>query len=83
MKADEYSIGDRLAIALLNAVVGFITALFLWIAVVSFVSQLYEYISFQWVLYFTAACAALGFLLCENFLLNSYAKIWRFIVYWF
>ena len=79
---DKVTIVDRLAVALLSAVISFITATVIWfLAVVAFSFEgPYIFSSFKLVIVFTVIMALLGFLLLENFLATVLGRLWHFIV---
>jgi len=71
------TISDRLAVAALSAVVGFVTAVLFWL-VLSYV--FYASIPMQFIVWFTLITAVLGFLTLENVLWNGLEKLWQLLI---
>ena len=71
------TLADRLAVAALSAVVGFVTAVLLWL-VLSYV--FYTSIPMQFIVWFTLVTAVLGFLTLENLLWHGLEKMWHLLI---
>ena len=71
------TLSDRLAVAALSAVAGFVTAVLFWL-VLSYV--FYTSIPMQFIVWFTLVTAVLGFLTLENLLWNGLEKLWHLLI---
>lgn len=78
---ESVTLFDRLAVAFLSGLLAFLTAGLLWLALAG-INQagtriVFLLISAIW--WFTGIMAALGFFNVENFLVEVFGKLWRFI----
>lgn len=71
------TLSDRLAVAALSAVAGFVTAVLIWL-VLSYV--FYTSIPMQFIVWFTLVTAVLGFLTLEYLLWNGLEKLWHLLI---
>ncbi|MES9865634.1 MAG: hypothetical protein ABW157_09875 [Candidatus Thiodiazotropha sp. LLP2] len=76
----ETSLQDRLALGLLNAILGFLTGLILWLAINSFLLVGDYWLPFDIVLWFTLIMVLLGMFVHDALLTTFYSKIWHFLV---
>lgn len=79
----KQSITDRLAIGLLNLVIGLPTGFLLWVVLNGFPWGGVGWLSAVFILWFTGAMVILGLLMQEVIFLNIYSKCWHFLYFLF
>ncbi|MES9980873.1 MAG: hypothetical protein ABW115_04860 [Candidatus Thiodiazotropha sp. 6PLUC6] len=75
----DTSLLDRLALGFLNAILGFLTGLILWLGINSLFSQGDYWLPFESVIWFTLIMALLGMFVHDALLSTFYARVWHFL----
>jgi len=87
LKNQPSTLTDRIGVALLSGLTAFITGTLIWVLLIFSVGRFavhessFEALmpSFQWVLYFTAFLALIGFATLLNLMANIFGSIWSFL----
>lgn len=74
---------DQLGIVFLNALVGLLTGILLWVALNGFPWAAIGWLPAVFIIWFTAVIVILGMIFQDVILLKIYSKIWWFLVHWF